>query len=61
MQDISEWCMLGSKGADYINPETFNKAWNHQDKNERCEWRNTIQKEIGNMTKREVGHKAKKN
>ena len=37
MQDITKWCMLGVKGADYVNPATFNKAWNHQDDNKHGE------------------------
>ena len=44
MQDIAEWFLVGIKDADYINPGTFDETWNHQDKNERQEWHDAIQK-----------------
>ena len=60
MNNITKWCSVGIKNADYVNPVTFDKAWNHQDKDRHREWHNGIQKEINNMTKREVWRKAKK-
>ena len=35
MHKISEWSLVGSEDADYVNPVTFGKAWNHQDKDKR--------------------------
>ena len=60
MSDIVEWCLVGGEDADYVNPETFDKAWNHPIKNERQEWRDAIRKEINDMTNREVWRKTKK-
>ena len=59
MNDITEWCLVGGKDADYLNPVTFADAWNHLEDVERQAWRNTISKEINDMTKREVWRKAK--
>ena len=30
MHEIAEWCLAGGKDSDYVNPVTFNKAWNHK-------------------------------
>ena len=61
MQNITEWCLVGGKGVNYIKPITFDDAWNHKEKSERQAWRDAIQKEISNMTKQEVWCKEKKN
>ena len=61
MNDIVEWCLVGGKDANYVNPATFNEAWNHPNKNKCQEWRKAIRKEINDMTKREVWRKTKKN
>ena len=42
MQDIAEWHLVGVKDDEYINPGPFDKDWNHQDRNERQEWRDAI-------------------
>ena len=29
MHDIAEWFLVDREDTDYVNPVTFNKAWNH--------------------------------
>ena len=60
MNNIAEWCLVGGEDADYVNPTTFDKAWNHPIEKERQEWRDAIRKEINDMTNREVWRKTKK-
>ena len=61
MSDIAEWCLVGGEDANYVNPATFDEAWNHPIEKERQEWRDAIRKEINDMTNREVWRKTKKN
>ena len=37
MHDIAEWCLVGRKESNYVNPATFDEASNHQDEDERQE------------------------
>ena len=60
MNNIFKWCVVGGKDADDINPVMFDKSWTRQDKDKHQEWCDAIRKEINNMTKREVWHKAQK-
>ena len=53
--------LVDSEDEYHINPAMFDNNWNHQDKNKHQEWHDTIQKEIGDMAKREVWCKAKNN
>ena len=40
--------------TDYIEPKTFDQAWNHSDPEQRRKWREAIGKEYNDMKKRRV-------
>ena len=37
--------------ADYIEPTSFEEAWNHPDPTQQARWRESIKKEFGDMQK----------
>ena len=41
--------------TDYIEPKTFDQAWNHADPEQRRKWREAIGKEYNDMKKRRFG------
>lgn len=44
----------------YVEPKTFQEAWNHPDPKQRAMWREAIRKEFHDMIKRKVWRRVKK-
>ena len=48
------WALMSSVESDYLEPSTFEEAWNHEDPKERESWRGAIKKEFQDMESRNV-------
>ena len=51
--DMSEIVLVRGTDETYESPETFEKAWNHENNYLRSKWREAIKKELENM---EINH-----
>ena len=58
--DIVDICLVGGTDDEYVNPVTFQDAWNHPDLTERKKWREDIKKEFRYMIKRGVWRDIKR-
>ena len=51
---------VDDKTTQYVEPKTFQEAWNHPDPVQRAKWREAIRKEFHDMLKRKVWRRVKK-
>ena len=49
LEDVVEFAFVGGTDDLYVNPRTFDEAWNHPDENDRKKWREAIRKEFHDM------------
>ena len=49
LEDVVEFAFVGGTDDLYVNPRTFDEAWNHTDANDRKKWREAIRKEFYDM------------
>ena len=57
--DMGELAMVGGTDESYVNPPTFNDAWNHPKDYDREKWREGIRKEFKDMIEKGVWKKMK--
>ncbi len=52
MAYVDDMAMVGGTVETYDNPENFQEAWNHPNKEEKKHWREAIRKDFNDMIKR---------